>query len=333
MQDTLHAASRSGGQTSVLSRDPARSRPPTDRPLDVVGLELLLCVTQALLAGMLLTLTWDLGADARAVGLPVPGLLAILGIAVGACWAWWLVGGSGWPLAAVDVAVALLTGALWLLSLQDASAPRIDPLMGLIAVSCAVYGIVAGAFLPGPRRGHWKGGVSQPRRGLPDTRTTPARFSPPVQKVVDERLANVTLPHVTFATVRLSRRSTGTDAGDALVIAPTTQPAGPDAGGSEAVAPGAAAAPPLVHRIAPEAEPISVASMRLSMAASSTPDEEPGELDDDESEELDADPRDAHDDPGDDDAVDEDDETVAYADDADPTSDTTDEQPSGHDPG
>ena len=192
---------------------------------------------------------------------------------------------------------------------------------------------MAGAFLPGPRRAHWKGGVSQPRRGLPDDRTTPARFSPPVQKVVDERLANVTLPHVTFATVRLSRRSTGTDAGDALVIAPTTQPAGPDAGGSER---GRARGCRCAATGAPDrtrGEPISVASMRLSVAASSTPDEEPGELDDDESEELDADPRDAHDDPGDDDAVDEDDETVAYADDADPTSDTTDEQPSGHDPG
>ena len=155
-------------RTTVLSRDPARSRPPTDRPLDIVGLELLVCVTQALLAGLLLSLANDLGGDARAVGLPVPGLLAVLGLAVGVAWAWWLVGGSGWPLAAVDLAVALLTGALWLLSLQDTTAPHLDPLTGLIALSCAVYGIVAGVFLPGPRRGHWKGGVSQPRRGLPD---------------------------------------------------------------------------------------------------------------------------------------------------------------------
>ena len=122
----------------MLPRDPVRSRPPTDRPLDVVGLELLLCVTQAVLAGMLLTLTRELGADARAVGLPVPGLLAVLGLAVGASWLWWLIGGSGWPMAAVGFAVALLTGALWLLSLQGAAAPRIDPLMGLIAVACAI---------------------------------------------------------------------------------------------------------------------------------------------------------------------------------------------------
>lgn len=305
----------------MLSRDPARSRPPTDRPLDVVGLELLLCVTQALLAGMLLTLTRELGSDARAVGLPMPGLLAVLGLAVGACWLWWLVGGSGWPLAAVDLAVALLTGALWLLSLQDPTAPRIDPLMGLIAVSCAVYGIVAGVFLPGPRRGHWKGGVSQPRRGLPDTRTTPARFSPPVQKVVDERLANVTLPRVTLAAVRLPGRSADASGQDLLLVAPATPPSvagsagtpgttpvpplseADDADATEAVAPIDTDGPRPVPRIPAKEEPLSVAALRLTIPASDTPDIEAADTDGEY-------PGPAADDS---DVTDDDDETVSYS--------------------
>ena len=285
-------------QSSVLSRDPARSRPPTDRPLDIVGLEVLVCVTQALLVGLLLSLANDLGGDARAVGLPVPGLLAILGLAVGAAWVWWLVGGSGWPLAAVDLAVALLTGALWLLSLQDSTAPHLDPLTGLIAVSCAVYGIVAGVFLPGPRRAHWKGGASRPRRGLPDTRATPARFSPPVQKVVDERLAAISLSTVSLSGIRLpsvnlpTRRSSGASDPDgaadgALVVATSTSPTPdskvtvtivPAAAGTPALEPGAADAgdvadvPTLIHRILTGDEPLSVSAMRLSGIPPATAD-------------------------------------------------------------
>ena len=68
---------------------------------------------------------------------------------------------------------AILTGALWLLALQDESLPRLDPLVGLIAAACAIYGLVAGVFLDGPHRTHWKGGVSQPHRGVPQTRATP----------------------------------------------------------------------------------------------------------------------------------------------------------------
>jgi hypothetical protein len=284
----------------VLSRDPARSRPPTDRPLDIVGLELLVCISQALLAGLLLSLASDLGGDARAVGLPIPGLLAVLGLAVGAAWVWWLVGGSGWPLAAVDLAVALLTGALWLLSVQDASAPHLDPLTGLVALSCAIYGIVAGVFLPGPRRGHWKGGVSQPRRGLPDTRTSPARFSPPIQKVVDERLANLSLSRVSMSSVRLPRvqlpsrgPSDGASAAadGTLAPAPSTGPStGSAAAGSiEADTPVPASdtadaapdttdaapdtdVPTLIHRILTGDEPLSVSAMRLSGIPPATAD-------------------------------------------------------------
>jgi len=276
--------------TIVLSRDPARSRPPTDRPLDIVGLELLVCVTQALLAGLLLSLANELGGDARAVGLPVPGVLAVLGLVVGGTWIWWLVGGSGWPLAAADFAIALLTGALWLLSLQDAAAPRIDPLVGLLAVSCAVYGIVAGAFLPGPRRAHWKGGASQPRRGVPDTRSSPARFSPPVQKVVDQRLANISvsrlampavrLPSVKLPSVKLPSRATAAPAvdaagdrhsrpvGDAPAAAEVSSQPVPDVDMD---------APTMVHRILTSDEPLSVAAMRLAASRPATADVDPDE--------------------------------------------------------
>ncbi len=285
----------------MLPRDPARSRPPTDRPLDIVGLELLLCVSQALLAGILLSLATDLGGDARAAGLPVPGLTAVLALIVGAAWLWWLVGGSGWPLAAVDFAVALLTGALWLLSLQDATAPHIDPLVGLVGVSCAIYGIVSGVFLPGPRRAHWKGGASQPRRGLAGDRTSPARFSPPVQKVVDERLTNRSLPRVARpAARRASVRPLVVAAPPVPAAAPKPAPAtvatpapAPTGATVAAPSPGAAstvpastnepgapavAAPPDVpkppagvHRIAvTEAEPLSVAAMRLAAEQTTT---------------------------------------------------------------
>ncbi len=281
--------------TTVLSRDPARSRPPTDRPLDIVALELLLSISQALLVGILLSMASDLGGDARAAGLPVPGVTAILGLAVGATWVWWLVGGSGWLLAAVDLGVALLTGALWLLSLQDATAPHIDPLVGLIAVACAIGGIVGGAFLAGPRRGHWKGGESRPRRGLPQTRTSPARFSPPVQKVVDERLANVSFSSVRFSSprlpgVRLPRVTAPIDdTGDdeapggstAISVAVTVSAAGAPATPSDPDATEAVAAvvveptaPVGLHRLEPpataDAEPLSVSAMRLAAAGQTT---------------------------------------------------------------
>ena len=260
-----------------------------------------MCVTQALLAGLLLTLADDLGGDARSAGLPIPGLVALLGLAVGGAWVWWLAGGSGWLLAAVDLAVALLTGALWLLSLLDTGAPRIDPLVGLIALSCAIYGIVAGVFLPGPRRGHWKGGASQPRRGLPTTRTTPARFSPPVQKVVDERLASVSLSRVSLSALRIpsmrlpSRPAKTTDEepeeiDGALTAAPSI---GSTAGAASAApkvtattdaeADGDAASttepeadgtdvPTLIHRILTGDEPLSVSAMRLSGIPAATDD-------------------------------------------------------------
>ncbi len=180
----------------LTPRETPRRHRLVERPLDVVALELLVTISQALLAGILLALAHSLGADARSMGLPVPGLLAVLGLAVLVAWGLWLAGYSSVPMVALGVATATLTGALWILSLADPGLPRIDPLAGIIASSCAVLGIAAGVFLPGPRSEHWKAGPSRPRRGVPDTRATPARFSPPVQRVVDERLTPLPRPHL-----------------------------------------------------------------------------------------------------------------------------------------
>ena len=130
-------------------RDPIRRRQPIERPLDVIGLELLVTISQALLAGILLSLAAQLVATHGRTACPSP--------ACSRCWrswsaragcAGWSAGPAGsWPRWAWPRAI--LTGALWLLSLQDASVPRIDWLVGLLAVACAIYGLVAGAFLDG----------------------------------------------------------------------------------------------------------------------------------------------------------------------------------------
>lgn len=260
-------------------RDPIRRRQPVERPLDIVALELLVSVSQALLAGILLALAGQLGGDARAQGLPIPGLLAVLGIAVGVGWLRWLMGGSGWLMAAVSLAIAILAGALWLLALQDPDLPRIDPLVGLLAVACAIYGLVAGVFLDGPHRAHWKGGISEPHRGLPQTRSTPARFSPPVQKVVDERLSDIHLPRVSLPSAprpaRLSVRRgasaasavPATEAGGGLAPAEPVAPQAVTAHGQPEPAPVLEPAP--VPR-APDPAPEPVAPTPVSSASVSS---------------------------------------------------------------
>jgi len=260
-------------------RDQVRRRQPVERPLDIIGLELLVTASQALLAGILLSLAAQLGGDARAYGLPIPGLLAVLAIAVGVGWLRWLVGGSGLVMASVGLATAILTGALWLLALQDASLPRIDWLVGLLAAACALYGLVAGVFLDGPHRAHWKGGLSQPRRGVPQTRATPARFSPPVQRVVDERLTNVRLPQVSLPSaarlkaVSIPRPTRASEpptasSGDGLSVAAAVTPlpsastppasSGSEDGLTELAAPAAALGAPIPTDSPPSPVPVPV---------------------------------------------------------------------------
>lgn len=244
----------------LTPRDPARRPRLVERPLDIVALELLVTISQALLAGILLAWAHALGGDTRSVGLPVPGLLAVLGIAALVGWGLWLAGITGLPMLALGAATAALTGALWLLALGDGSLPRIDPLAGLVALSCAVLAIVAGAFLPGPRRDHWKGGPSRPHRGLPETRTTPARFSPPVQKVVDERLTPLPRPHL--PRIALPHRAhPGTTGTDEERIGAGQDPASLDAPGA---APAAAAG---VTPAAPGATVVTPAAIDVAAAA------------------------------------------------------------------
>src|SRR5688572_32658633 len=75
-------------------------REPVARPLDVIVAELLQSVSQAFVVGVLLYLAigvWDeLGVDAGSIA----AILVVLAFLVGAAWLYWLLGGSGWPLAA-----------------------------------------------------------------------------------------------------------------------------------------------------------------------------------------------------------------------------------------
>ena len=212
-------------------------------------------------------------------GLPVPGLLAILGLAVGGAWVWWLVGGSGWPLAAVDFAVALLTGALWLLSLQDAGAPRIDPLVGLIAVwparstaswpacSCPVLAAVTGRAASRSLAA----GCRRPAPRPPASRPRSRRWS---------TSGSSTCHSAVWRCRPFACRRCGCPAGPALqpIVLPADDPA-PLAPVSPVTAPPAddvdMDAPTMVHRILTSDEPLSVAAMRLAASRPATADVDP----------------------------------------------------------
>ncbi len=149
-----------------------RVREPVARPLDVIAAELLLSASQAFLVGVLLYLAVGMWAD-RGVGVgSSAAVLLLLSLGVGAAWLYWLLGGVGWPLAAVAAAAATFMGALLLLTwfgedVHVAGAPL------LLAFAAALYGVAGGAFLDSPRRWRWdqrkklRAGTSVPR--LSDT--------------------------------------------------------------------------------------------------------------------------------------------------------------------
>ena len=191
--------------TTVLSRDPARSRPPTDRPLDIVGAGAA-AVHHPGAARRASCCRWpsDLGGDARAAGLPVPGLTAVLGLAVGAHLG--LVAGRWLGLAARGgrpggrAAHRCLVAAV---APGHRRRPTSTRSWGSSRVACAIGGIVAARSCP--VRAAVTGRAANPSRdgACPRPGRRPARFSPPVQKVVDERLANVSFSSVRLSSVRL----------------------------------------------------------------------------------------------------------------------------------
>ena len=90
-------------------------REPVARPLDIVAVELLLTASQAFLVGTLMYLAIGVWDD-RGVGVgPVAVILALLGLAVGGAWLYWLLGGVGWPMAAANVPVAMFLGFMLVL--------------------------------------------------------------------------------------------------------------------------------------------------------------------------------------------------------------------------
>jgi hypothetical protein len=130
-------------------------REPVARPLDVVAVELLLSASQAFVVGVLMYLAIGVWDD-RGVGVgSVAVILALLGLAVGGTWLYWLMGGVGWPMAAANVPVAMFVGFAMVLGWAGDDLFRVAGVPLLLALLAAVYGIVGGVFIESPRRWRW----------------------------------------------------------------------------------------------------------------------------------------------------------------------------------
>ncbi len=130
-------------------------REPVARPLDLVAVELLLTASQAFLVGVLMYLAIGVWDD-RGVGVgPVAVILALLGLAIGGSWLYWLLGGVGWPMAAANVPVAMFLGFMLVLGWSGEDLFRVPGVPLLIAVLAAGFGVVCGVFLDSPRRWRW----------------------------------------------------------------------------------------------------------------------------------------------------------------------------------
>ena len=143
------------------------SREPVHRPIDVMLLEVTLSVTQALLVGVLLWLAAGFWTDRGVPNGPVLLGLVILGLAIGAAWLSWLVGGPGWPMAALNIPVAMIMGGFLLLGLAGTDTGRVGIGLAAVCLVFALLAIVCGFFLPGPHRPHWKDGMSGRDAPLP----------------------------------------------------------------------------------------------------------------------------------------------------------------------
>lgn len=155
-------------------------REPVERPLDIVAVELLLSASQAYVAGVLMYLAVGFWSD-RGVGVgSVAVILALLSLAVGAAWLFWLLGGTGWPLAAADAPVAMFSVFALVLGITGDGLIALEPLPLLLLIAGSVYGLVGGVFVDSPRRWRWdqrralRAGTKVPRVS-PTTRALAAR--------------------------------------------------------------------------------------------------------------------------------------------------------------
>jgi len=134
--------------------DRVRVREPVARPLDIVAVELTLTASQAFLAGVLLYMAVGFWEDAGVGIASQAALLGLLGLGVGAAWLYWLVGGVGWPMAAVNAPAGLFFVFMLVMDWSvEAFAIGGAPL--LLATAAAVFGVIAGVFLDSPRRWRW----------------------------------------------------------------------------------------------------------------------------------------------------------------------------------
>ena len=109
---------------------------------------------------------------------PAAIILALLGLAVGAAWLYWLLGGVGWPMAAANVPVAMFIGFAMVLAWYGDDLFDAPGVPRLLAELSAIFGIVAGVFLDSPRRWRW----DQRQRLRPGTKVP--RVSPTTQAIV-----------------------------------------------------------------------------------------------------------------------------------------------------
>lgn len=160
--------------------DVVKVREPVARPLDVVAVEMLLSASQAFLAGVMMYLAVGIWNDRGVAVGPVAVILGLLAIAVGGGWLYWLLGGTGWPLAAANVPTSMFLGFALILGWQGDGLIRLDTLPLVLALSASVFGVVAGVFLDSPRRWRWdqrqklRPGTAVPRISDP-TRAAVAR--------------------------------------------------------------------------------------------------------------------------------------------------------------
>lgn len=153
-----------------------RVREPVARPLDIVAVELLLTASQAFLAGVLLYMAVGYWEDAGVGLASQAAVLAMLGLGVGGSWLFWLVGGVGWPMAALNAPAGLFL-AFTLVMDWSVEAFRLGGAPLMLATAAAVFGVVAGVFLDSPRRWRW-----DQREKLRPGATVP-RVSPTTQAI------------------------------------------------------------------------------------------------------------------------------------------------------